>query len=171
MVNWNGRMKHLCDMTKSIATSGVSIYSSQYDQDWLELVEKQCWLWINATILCLWQLYEYLESVLELHHAAVEEGRGKLRGDAQNFGYSPTGLSRNRVSAPKRCVIGVHYPLRLSRKGLLLTQVEIGGYCARWLIEYFNRDPQRLTYLHSGEKKTFIINISVKAVQKNVFSV
>lgn len=37
----------------------------------------------------------YLESVLELHHAAVEEGRGKLRWDAQDFGHSVAALRWN----------------------------------------------------------------------------
>lgn len=75
-------------------------------------------------------LNKYLESVLEFHHGAVEEGRRQLWRDTQNICYSPTGLSWNRVSCPKEDVICVYDPLGLSNKGLLLTQVEFGCYCA-----------------------------------------
>lgn len=112
------------------------------------------WPWMNPIILDLRPQYKYLESVLQLHHTAVEEGRGELRGDTDNFSYSPTGLSWNRVSCLTQDVICVHYPLWLRSKGLLLTQVEFGCYCARWVIEYFYRDTHCLTCLYLGGKKT-----------------
>lgn len=55
--------------------------------------------------------YKYLESVLELHHAAVEEGSVELWRDTQNFGYGLTGLSGNRVSCTKEYIICVNDPL------------------------------------------------------------
>lgn len=106
----------------------------------------------------------YLKSVLELHHAAVEEGGGQLWRDIQNFDNSVTGVSWNRVACSKQDVVCVDQPLWLCSKRLLLTQVEFGRYCMRRVIENFYRDPRRLTYLYWGENKDCIE--TARAIQK-----
>lgn len=95
-------------------------------------------------------VYKYLESVLKLHHAAVEEGWVELRGYAQDFGFGLTGLSCNRVPCPKEGFICVHNPLRVGGEGLLFTQVEFGCYCVCRVVEYLHRDAHCFACSYSG---------------------
>lgn len=125
--------------------------------------------WYKAiSLYCVFKHSLYLESVLQLHHAAVEEGRRELRRDTKNFGGGLTGFSRNRLSCPKQDVICVHFPLWLSNKGLLLTQVEFGYYRMCCIIEHFHRDSHCLTCVCL--EKTHIIYVSVNKIKK-IYSV